>query len=111
MCRPNGRRAEILHSPRIWPEYHSGYYGTFVRDSLGNNIEAVDHNFDGWHRTWAPSKLSTLAVIRRCIELTVGESTLHVTLDTLSVGLYGYLNLHMKVQIAVAAQETNGEVP
>jgi catechol 2,3-dioxygenase-like lactoylglutathione lyase family enzyme len=37
--------AEILHEPRIWPEYHPGYYGGFVRDPDGNNVEAVHHTF------------------------------------------------------------------
>lgn len=35
--------AESLHEPRLWPEYHDGYYGAFVRDPDGNNIEAVCH--------------------------------------------------------------------
>jgi catechol 2,3-dioxygenase-like lactoylglutathione lyase family enzyme len=35
--------AEVLHEPREWPEYHAGYYGVFVRDLDGNNIEAVTH--------------------------------------------------------------------
>lgn len=35
--------AEVLHEPREWPEYHPGYYGAFVRDLDGNNIEAVCH--------------------------------------------------------------------
>jgi catechol 2,3-dioxygenase-like lactoylglutathione lyase family enzyme len=35
--------AEVLHEPREWPEYHPGYYGVFVRDPDGNNIEAVTH--------------------------------------------------------------------
>jgi catechol 2,3-dioxygenase-like lactoylglutathione lyase family enzyme len=35
--------AEPLHEPREWPEYHPGYYGAFVRDPDGNNIEAVSH--------------------------------------------------------------------
>lgn len=35
--------AEILHSPRVWPEYHASYYGAFVRDPDGNNVEAVSH--------------------------------------------------------------------
>ncbi|QBJ95023.1 VOC family protein [Rhodococcus sp. ABRD24] len=35
--------AEILHEPREWPEYHPGYYGAFVRDPDGNNVEAVCH--------------------------------------------------------------------
>jgi catechol 2,3-dioxygenase-like lactoylglutathione lyase family enzyme len=33
--------AEVLHAPRIWPEYHPGYYGVFLRDLDGNNVEAV----------------------------------------------------------------------
>ncbi|MGI8457377.1 MAG: VOC family protein [Propionibacteriaceae bacterium] len=37
--------AEILHEPRIWPEYHPGYFGAFVRDPDGNNVEAVHHTF------------------------------------------------------------------
>jgi len=35
--------AEELHAPRLWPEYHPGYYGAFVRDPDGNNVEAVCH--------------------------------------------------------------------
>ena len=35
--------AEVLHLPRVWPEYHPNYYGAFVRDPDGNNIEAVCH--------------------------------------------------------------------
>ncbi|WP_232665743.1 VOC family protein [Pseudonocardia sp. TRM90224] len=37
--------AEILHAPRIFPEYHPGYYAVFVRDPDGNNVEAVHHSF------------------------------------------------------------------
>jgi catechol 2,3-dioxygenase-like lactoylglutathione lyase family enzyme len=33
--------AEVLHEPRVWPQYHPGYYGAFVRDPDGNNVEAV----------------------------------------------------------------------
>ena len=33
--------AEILHEPRMWPEYDPDYYGSFVRDPDGNNVEAV----------------------------------------------------------------------
>jgi hypothetical protein len=36
---------EVLHEPRVWPEYHPGYYGGFVRDLDGNNIETVHHTF------------------------------------------------------------------
>ena len=35
--------AEVLHEPKEWPEYHPGYYGAFVRDPDGNNVEAVCH--------------------------------------------------------------------
>jgi catechol 2,3-dioxygenase-like lactoylglutathione lyase family enzyme len=35
--------AEVLHEPREWPEYHPSYYGGFVRDPDGNNVEAVCH--------------------------------------------------------------------
>ena len=34
---------EVLHEPRLWPEYHASYYGAFVRDPDGNNVEAVCH--------------------------------------------------------------------
>jgi catechol 2,3-dioxygenase-like lactoylglutathione lyase family enzyme len=36
--------AEILHEPRVWPEYHETYYGAFVRDPSGNNVEVVCHS-------------------------------------------------------------------
>ncbi|MGH9186495.1 MAG: VOC family protein [Acidimicrobiales bacterium] len=35
--------ADVLHEPRVWPEYHPTYYGAFVRDPDGNNVEAVCH--------------------------------------------------------------------
>lgn len=35
--------AEVLHEPRLWPEYHPGYFAVFVRDPDGNNVEAVFH--------------------------------------------------------------------
>ncbi len=35
--------AEVLHEPRVWPEYHPDYFGAFVRDPDGNNVEAVCH--------------------------------------------------------------------
>ena len=38
-----GLGAEVLHEPRLWPEYHPDYYGAFVRDPDGNNVEAVCH--------------------------------------------------------------------
>jgi catechol 2,3-dioxygenase-like lactoylglutathione lyase family enzyme len=36
--------AEVLHPPRLWPEYHPHYFGAFVRDPDGNNVEAVCHS-------------------------------------------------------------------
>jgi catechol 2,3-dioxygenase-like lactoylglutathione lyase family enzyme len=38
-----GAGARVLHHPRVWPEYHPTYYGAFVRDPDGNNVEAVCH--------------------------------------------------------------------
>jgi catechol 2,3-dioxygenase-like lactoylglutathione lyase family enzyme len=38
-----GHGAEVLHEPRVWPEYHPNYFGAFVRDPDGNNVEAVCH--------------------------------------------------------------------
>jgi catechol 2,3-dioxygenase-like lactoylglutathione lyase family enzyme len=38
-----GMGAEVLHEPRLCPEYHPSYYGAFVRDTERNNIEAVCH--------------------------------------------------------------------
>ena len=35
--------AEILHEPRVFPEYHPNYCGCFIRDLDGHNIEAVCH--------------------------------------------------------------------
>jgi len=35
--------AEVLYEPRVWPEYHPTYFGAFVRDPDGNNVEAVCH--------------------------------------------------------------------
>ena len=31
--------AEILHEPRLWPEYGPDYYAVFIRDPAGNNLE------------------------------------------------------------------------
>ena len=39
--------AEVLHEPRMHPEYHEHYYGAFVRDPDGNNVEAVSHRDEG----------------------------------------------------------------
>jgi catechol 2,3-dioxygenase-like lactoylglutathione lyase family enzyme len=33
--------AEVLHEAKVWPEYDATYYGGFVRDPDGNNVEAV----------------------------------------------------------------------
>jgi catechol 2,3-dioxygenase-like lactoylglutathione lyase family enzyme len=37
--------AEVLHAPREFPEYHPTYYGVFLRDLDGHNVEAVHHGF------------------------------------------------------------------
>jgi len=34
---------EVLHEPAVRAEYHESYYGAFVRDPDGNNVEAVCH--------------------------------------------------------------------
>jgi catechol 2,3-dioxygenase-like lactoylglutathione lyase family enzyme len=39
-----GTGAEVLHEPKIWPQYHENYFGAFVRDPDGNNVEAVCHH-------------------------------------------------------------------
>jgi catechol 2,3-dioxygenase-like lactoylglutathione lyase family enzyme len=36
--------AEILHEPKLWPEYFPTYFAAFVRDPDGNNVEAVCFN-------------------------------------------------------------------
>jgi catechol 2,3-dioxygenase-like lactoylglutathione lyase family enzyme len=38
-----GTGAEVLYEPKLWPDYHPSYYGAFVRDPDGNNVEAVCH--------------------------------------------------------------------
>jgi catechol 2,3-dioxygenase-like lactoylglutathione lyase family enzyme len=45
--------SEVLHEPREWPEYHPGYFGAFVRDPDGNNVEAVCHAPAEWARPQA----------------------------------------------------------
>lgn len=39
-----GMGAEVLHEPRLWPEYHPHYFGAFLGDPDGNNVEAVCHS-------------------------------------------------------------------
>jgi hypothetical protein len=29
---------EVLHEPRVWPEYHPNYYGGFVRGAASEGI-------------------------------------------------------------------------
>ena len=33
--------AEVLHAPRLWPEYHPEYYATFFSDPDGFRIEVA----------------------------------------------------------------------
>jgi catechol 2,3-dioxygenase-like lactoylglutathione lyase family enzyme len=35
----------LKSAPSLHPEYHEGYYGAFVYDPDGNNIEAVYHDY------------------------------------------------------------------
>lgn len=37
------RGSEILHEPRLWPEYGPNYYAVFIRDPAGNNLELKCH--------------------------------------------------------------------
>ena|ERR1700712_861916 len=39
--------AEILHEPRLWPEYGPSYYAVFIRDPAGNNLELKCHASTG----------------------------------------------------------------
>jgi hypothetical protein len=32
---------EVLHAPRLWPEYHPAYYATFFLDSDGFRLEVA----------------------------------------------------------------------
>lgn len=43
--RAISRGVEVLHAPRIFDEYHPGYYAVFLRDPDGHNVEAVHHTF------------------------------------------------------------------
>ena len=42
--RAGGRRARQRRAG-LRPQYHPGYYGAFVFDPDGNNVEAVHHTF------------------------------------------------------------------
>ena len=55
--------AESLHEPRLWPEYHEHYYGAFVRDPDGNNVEAVCHTAgpDDWRAGYRARSTGTAA--------------------------------------------------
>jgi catechol 2,3-dioxygenase-like lactoylglutathione lyase family enzyme len=35
--------AKDYGAPALWPRYHANYYGAFVLDPDGNNVEAVVH--------------------------------------------------------------------
>lgn len=47
--------AEELHQPGVWEEYHPDYYGGFVRDPDGVNLEAVCHEA-GSAETYGPRR-------------------------------------------------------
>ena len=36
-----GAGGEVLHAPRLWPEYHPAYYATFFLDPDGFRIEVA----------------------------------------------------------------------
>lgn len=36
--------ATSRNAPGVWPEYHADYYGAFVNDPYGINLEAVCHH-------------------------------------------------------------------
>jgi len=38
-----GAGIEILHAPRLFPQYHPDYFAAFIRDPDGHNVEAVCH--------------------------------------------------------------------
>ena len=45
-CWVDGRErlpAAVPTVPRVWPEYHENYFGAFMSDPDGNNVEAVSH--------------------------------------------------------------------
>jgi catechol 2,3-dioxygenase-like lactoylglutathione lyase family enzyme len=56
--------AAVLHEPRLWPEYHETYYGAFVRDPDGNNVEAVCHLPELPVRSARSCRTSTSALTR-----------------------------------------------
>jgi glyoxylase I family protein len=39
--RAVAKRAEILHAPRLWPQYHPEYYATFFLDPDGFRLEVA----------------------------------------------------------------------
>ncbi len=63
---------EVLHAPRLWPEYGPAYYATFFRDLDGNNVEAVCHAPDrgtrrrvraAWHGWAARGRRGSIAQV------------------------------------------------
>jgi catechol 2,3-dioxygenase-like lactoylglutathione lyase family enzyme len=40
-ARASAAGAEILHAPRLWPQYHPEYYATFFLDPDGFRIEVA----------------------------------------------------------------------
>jgi hypothetical protein len=43
LCRRSARRGHGQWQAGLKPDYHANYYGGFVKDPDGNNIEAVCH--------------------------------------------------------------------
>ena len=55
---PRSPRARARGEPGVWPQYSDRYYGAFVNDLHGNNVEAVFHSpqpiTDAPERTFVP---------------------------------------------------------
>jgi hypothetical protein len=59
-----GLGAEVLHEPRLWPEYHDTYLGTFVNDPDGNMWKrSATHRSDRPHSGRGRSRLRTAALV------------------------------------------------
>lgn len=62
------------------PRYHEGYYGAFVLDPAGNNIEAVNHGFD------TPNMLDH--VFARVVDLDASRRFYETVLEPLGQGVW-----------------------
>jgi hypothetical protein len=76
--------AEVLHEPRLWPEYHDTYYGASVHDPDGDNVEAVCHAPE-----WTPQGKKAGFIARRASSASVKTGAVS-TGTGLSCGLLTY---------------------